>query len=107
MRALATESRPRSCIGKELNLTESKIVVRLVARRFELSAAYEELDAEVDRTMRMKMARVKGLMGRDRESVSDGKGGTQCVHALSGEGTGVYLAGIPGTSIPRRDLDVT
>ena len=39
---------PRACIGKELSLLELKIVLCLVARQFEISAAYEELDAEID-----------------------------------------------------------
>ena len=38
---------PRACIGKELSLLELKIVLCLVARQFEISAAYEELDAEI------------------------------------------------------------
>ena len=36
---------PRACIGKELSLLELKIILCLVARRFEVTAAYEELDA--------------------------------------------------------------
>ena len=64
MEAIATEPGPRSCIGKELSLTEFKIVVCLVARRFELSAVCEEpVDAEVDRTKRMKITRVRTVDG--------------------------------------------
>ena len=49
---------PRACIGKELSLVELRIVLCLVARCFEVSAAYEELDAEVDRKeKRMKTVR--------------------------------------------------
>lgn len=39
---------PRSCIGKELSIIELKIVVCLLARTFEISAVYKELDAEAD-----------------------------------------------------------
>ena len=40
---------PRACIGKELSMLELRIVLCLVAREFEFSAMYEELDAETDR----------------------------------------------------------
>lgn len=40
---------PRACIGKELSLLELKIVICLVATRFEIKTAYEELDTEADR----------------------------------------------------------
>ena len=39
---------PRSCIGKELSMIELKLVVCLIARTFEISAIYEELDAMAD-----------------------------------------------------------
>ena len=39
---------PRTCIGKELSMLELKIVLCLTARRFEVKAVYEELDAEED-----------------------------------------------------------
>ena len=39
---------PRACIGKELSMIELRIVVCLLARRFEIHAAYEELDALAD-----------------------------------------------------------
>ncbi len=51
------EHGPRACIGKELSMVELKIVLCLVARRFELSAAYEELDAELDRKEKGKTVR--------------------------------------------------
>ena len=43
---------PRACIGKELSLVEMKIVLCLTARRFEIKAAYKELDAERDRKLK-------------------------------------------------------
>ncbi|KAI4218850.1 MAG: hypothetical protein L6R40_008747, partial [Gallowayella cf. fulva] len=39
------EQGPRACIGKNLAMIELKIVLCLVARRFDISTAYEELDA--------------------------------------------------------------
>ncbi|KAL8772127.1 MAG: hypothetical protein Q9209_002562 [Squamulea sp. 1 TL-2023] len=39
------EHGPRACIGKNLSMIELKVVLCLVARRFEISPAYEELDA--------------------------------------------------------------
>lgn len=38
------EHGPRACIGKELSMIELRIVLCLVARQFEISAAYEEQD---------------------------------------------------------------
>lgn len=38
------EQGPRACIGKELTMVELKIVLCLVARQFEFSSAYEDLD---------------------------------------------------------------
>ena len=46
---------PRSCIGKELSMIELRIVVCLVARVFEVSAVYEELDAMVDGTRKVRV----------------------------------------------------
>ncbi len=42
------EHGPRACIGKELTMVELKIVLCLVARQFEFSAAYEELDGKTN-----------------------------------------------------------
>ena len=46
---------PRSCIGKELSMIELRIVVCLVARVFEVSAVYEELDAIADGTRKVRV----------------------------------------------------
>ena len=43
------EEGPRACIGKESSMIELKIVMSLVARRFEVNTAYEELDTALDR----------------------------------------------------------
>lgn len=67
------EHGPRSCIGKELSMIELKILVCLVARRFEVSAAYEELDAEEDMTKRRKMARVRTINGERAYQVGKGE----------------------------------
>lgn len=65
---------PRACIGKELSLFELKIVVCLVVRRFELSTAYEELDAEVDRKgNEMKTGRVRNVDGERAYQVGKGE----------------------------------
>ena len=42
------EHGPRACIGKELTMIELKIVLCLVARRFRVVAAYEEVDKDAD-----------------------------------------------------------
>ncbi|KAL9124083.1 MAG: hypothetical protein Q9217_006556, partial [Psora testacea] len=55
------EHGPRSCIGKELSMLELKIVICLTARRFEISAAYDKLDAAMDaRRMSDKVRTVNG-----------------------------------------------
>ena len=47
------EHGPRACIGKELSMIEMKIVIVLVARDFDISVAYSELDdTEVGTRMR-------------------------------------------------------
>ena len=51
---------PRACIGKELSLLELKIVLCLVARQFEINAAYEELDAEIDMKRKKTVQTVDG-----------------------------------------------
>ena len=61
---------PRACIGKELSLLELKIVLCLVVRRFEISAAYGELDAE-DGTERKKT--VKTVDGERAYQVGKGE----------------------------------
>ena len=53
---------------------ELKIVVCLVVRRFELSTAYEELDAEVDRKGKeMKTGRVRNVNGERAYQVGKGE----------------------------------
>ncbi|KAL8725778.1 MAG: hypothetical protein Q9166_007143 [cf. Caloplaca sp. 2 TL-2023] len=42
------EHGPRACIGKNLSMIELKIVLCLIARRFEISPAYEEFDAGIN-----------------------------------------------------------
>ena len=55
------EHGPRACIGKDLSMVKLRTVVCLVARRFEINPAYEELDAEVDKKgMKMGRAKVDG-----------------------------------------------
>ena len=66
------EHGPRSCIGKELSMVELKIVVCLVARRFEISTAYDELDAEVDKGG-MKMGRIRTVDGERAYQVGKGE----------------------------------
>ena len=43
------EHGPRACIGKELSMIELKVVLCLVARRFEIRDAYAEVDALEER----------------------------------------------------------
>jgi len=38
------EQGPRACIGRELTMVELRVVLCLVARRFEFCAAYGEVD---------------------------------------------------------------
>ncbi|KAL8905085.1 MAG: hypothetical protein Q9207_002859 [Kuettlingeria erythrocarpa] len=52
------EHGPRACIGKELSMIELKIVLCLVARRFDISSVYEELDATMN--MKGKVVNVDG-----------------------------------------------
>lgn len=54
-------------------MIELRIVLCLVARRFEVCAAYEELDAEEDRTKRMKMARGRTVDGERAYQVGKGE----------------------------------
>ncbi len=62
---------PRACIGKELSLVELKIVVCLVVRRFEISTAYDEMDAEVD--SKGKVGRVRRVDGERAYQVGKGE----------------------------------
>ena len=48
------EHGPRACIGKELSMLELKIVLCLTARRFEIRAMYEEVDAAADGKQKKK-----------------------------------------------------
>ena len=67
------EHGPRSCIGKELSMIELKILLCLVARRFEISAAYEELDAEEDRIKTMKSIEGRTVDGERAYQVGKGE----------------------------------
>ncbi len=68
------EHGPRACIGKELSLIELRIVLCLVARRFEVSAAYEESDAEMDKKgKRKKMVGVRTVNGERAYQVGKGE----------------------------------
>ena len=62
------EHGPRACIGKELSILELKIVLCLAARRFELSTAYEELDAK-----NMKIRKVRTVNGERAYQVGKGE----------------------------------
>ena len=67
---------PRACIGKELSLLELKVLLSLVARRFELTAAYKDLDAaeeERDRRKKARMAAVKTVDGERAYQVGKGE----------------------------------
>ncbi|KAL8645886.1 MAG: hypothetical protein Q9210_006462 [Variospora velana] len=65
---------PRACIGKELSMIELKIVLCLVARSFELSRAYKELDAEEDRKKRTpRNGRVREVNGERAYQVGKGE----------------------------------
>ena len=66
------EHGPRACIGKELSMVELRIVVCLVARRFDICTAYEELDAEVDKKG-MKMGRIRTIDGQRAYQVGKGE----------------------------------
>lgn len=58
---------PQACIGKESTFLELKVLSSLVARRFELTAAYEELDAEEEEQHRRKKARMAVVKTVDGE----------------------------------------
>ena len=62
----------RACIGKELSLVELKIVLCLIARRFEILTAYEELDKELDKKG-IKMGRVRKVDGERAYQVGKGE----------------------------------
>ena len=67
---------PRACIGKELSLLELKVLLSLIARRFELTAAYKELDAaeeEQHRRKKVRMAVVKTVDGERAYQVGKGE----------------------------------
>lgn len=68
------EHGPRACIGKELSMVELKIILCLVARCFELSPAYDELDAEVgNQATGKKMKRVLAVDGERAYQVGKGE----------------------------------
>ena len=71
---------PRACIGKELSFLELKVLLSLVTRRFELTAAYKELDAaeeerdiEVDLRKKVRMAAIKSVDGERAYQVGKGE----------------------------------
>ena len=67
---------PRACIGKELSLLELKVLLSLVARCFELTAAYKELDAaeeEQHKSKKLRMAVVKTVDGERAYQVGKGE----------------------------------
>lgn len=43
------EKGARNCIGQELAMLEAKIIMVLTLRKFDISAAYEEMDAKLGR----------------------------------------------------------
>ena len=48
------ERGPRSCIGQELALVEARVVLLMTMRRFEIRAAYDEIEKVVDDGSRWK-----------------------------------------------------
>lgn len=65
---------PRACIGKELSMIEVRIVVCLVARNFEISAMYAELDSQADsRGNRTKGRNVRVVDGERAYQVGKGE----------------------------------
>lgn len=65
---------PRACIGRERSMIELKIVLCLVARSFELSVAYKEVDAEDDRNKRtLRNGRVRDVNGERAYQVGKGE----------------------------------
>jgi cytochrome P450 len=44
------EKGPRDCLGQELAMLESRIVLALTVRKFDFKEAYEELDRRLKRT---------------------------------------------------------
>ncbi|KAL8943872.1 MAG: hypothetical protein Q9211_000811 [Gyalolechia sp. 1 TL-2023] len=65
---------PRACIGKELSMIELKIVLCLVARSFELSTAYKELDTAEDRKKpTTRNGRVREVNGERAYQVGKGE----------------------------------
>ena len=65
---------PRSCIGKELSMIELKVVVCLIARTLEISAAYEELDTRADgRKNETKGRKVRVVNGERAYQVGKGE----------------------------------
>lgn len=74
---------PRACVGKELSFLELKVLLALVARRFELETAYKELDAaeeelniEVNLRKKVRMAAVKTVDGERAYQVGKGEPST-------------------------------
>ncbi|MCJ1466436.1 hypothetical protein MMC07_005055 [Pseudocyphellaria aurata] len=68
------EHGPRACIGQELSMIELRVVVCLVARAFEISTVYEELDGEaVRRGKRTNGRKVKGVDGERAYQVGKGE----------------------------------
>lgn len=63
---------PRVCIGKELALTELKLVLALTAREFDVASMYEEIDRERGGKIDLhgdSAWMAMGLLGRPREGM--------------------------------------
>ena len=65
------EHGPRACIGKELSMLELKIIVCLIARSFDISAVYEELDSQEGR--RGQGSKIKSVGGERAYQVGKGE----------------------------------
>ena len=63
------ERGPRSCIGQELALIEARVVLLMTMRRFEIRAAYDEVEKVVDDGSRWKRTTGGKVLGDEAYQV--------------------------------------